>query len=185
MTKRLTAADLAMMQAKTTILPRYYIGIDPGVHTGIAVWYRPGARFMLVGSRTIIEAMQLINDLAANHGREMIFLRIEDARLVKLPKHLRGEGREQGAGSVKRDSAIWEEFAKHYGYQYTMLNPISAPKVIGGEYLDKANEEKRRAGLIKSPKGKECTGESFNKVTGWNAKTTGHARDAAMLVWGM
>jgi hypothetical protein len=63
-----------------------------------------------------------------------------------------------GAGSVKRDCAIWEDFCRDLGIDYIPVPP--------------------QAGLTKWP------ADYFNKVTGWKGRTSDHARDAALLVYG-
>ena len=63
-----------------------------------------------------------------------------------------------GAGSIKRDCEIWEEFAALYGIPIQFIPP--------------------RKGLTK------WDAETFNKMTGWKGRTSNHARDAALLVWG-
>jgi hypothetical protein len=67
-------------------------------------------------------------------------------------------GKLMGAGSVKRDCEIWEEFCENYDIPYTAVPP--------------------RKGLTK------WDAETFNKMTGWQGRTSNHARDAALLVWG-
>ena len=65
----------------------------------------------------------------------------------------------QGVGSVKRDCSIWEEFLKHHGLEYRALRPQR-----GGTKWDAAD---------------------FKRITGWAKRTSGHGRDAAVLVFGV
>ena len=65
----------------------------------------------------------------------------------------------QGAGSVKRDSTIWDEYLKSTGVAYTMVAPVN-------------NRTK-------------MTADSFRRTTGYTGRTNEHNRDAAMLVFGM
>ena len=64
----------------------------------------------------------------------------------------------QGAGSVKRDCAIWEEALTDWGIEWHAVAP-------------KNNYTK-------------MTAEAFRRLTGWTERTNEHGRDAAMLVWG-
>ena len=66
-------------------------------------------------------------------------------------------GKLMGAGSVKRDSAIWREFCSFWGIPYVAVAP--------------------RAGMTK------WDAKYFAKVTGWTGRTSEHARDAALLVF--
>ena len=82
----------------------------------------------------------------------------EDARLRKwIPKT---SGREvlQGAGSIKRDCSIWEEFFD--------LHKIKAFPIAPKDTKTKMNAQ------------------LFARLTGWTGRTSEHARDAALLVWG-
>lgn len=83
-----------------------------------------------------------------------ILVRVEDARLRKW---FGKAGREQlqGAGSIKRDAKAWEDFLKDYNIDYELV----APK----DNMTKLDEE------------------AFNRLTGWEKRTSVHGRDAAML----
>lgn len=104
---------------------------------------------------TIIEAMEKIKELANNQNHLKIY--IEDARQRKW---FGNKGREvlQGVGSVKRDCGIWEEFCLYYNIDFELIAP-------------KHNRTK-------------TTAQEFKRITGWQGRTNGHARDAAMLIWG-
>lgn len=135
-----------------------YIGIDPGTHTGIAVWSHKEQRFFMLGTKTMYEATEDIINLVNKHGRDNIFVRFEDAR----KRNWFGKaGREQlhGAGSIKRDCSLWEEFLTSKGIPFVPVAP-------------KANRTKMKP-------------EAFAKYTGWAKRTSEHARDAAMLVFGL
>lgn len=134
-----------------------YIGIDPGTHTGIAVWSHKEQRFFMLGTKTMYEATEDIINLVNKHGRDNIFVRFEDAR----KRNWFGKaGREQlqGAGSIKRDCSLWEEF-------------LTAKNIPFATVAPKANSTKMKP-------------EAFAKYTGWTKRTSEHARDAAMLVFG-
>lgn len=131
------------------------IGIDTGVNTGVAV-ARDG-KLETVRSMTIIEAIDFVKDrldYASVLGKKAKIY-IEDARLRTWVTG--GREKLQGVGSVKRDSAIWEEFCVHYGVDFMLVAP-------------KDNATKLSAHVFKT-------------LTGWQGRTNGHARDAAMLIW--
>lgn len=132
-----------------------YIGIDTGVHTGVGVWNPASRRLELVRTMTITQAMELV--LKYREQGDVI-LRIEDARLRKW---FGGSGREklQGAGSVKRDARIWEDFCIEQSISFKLVAPRN-------------NTTKMSA-------------EQFRSITGWTRRTSEHARDAALLVFGM
>ena len=142
-----------------------YIGIDPGVNTGIAVWDSSGRIFRSISTGTILDAFFLVK-LArvqfADDNSANVRIVFEDARQRKwIPREKslsQFKGRAMGAGSVKRDCEIWEEFCKREGIEYAAIPP--------------------RAGATK------WSAEQFARVTGWKGRTSNHARDAAMLVFG-
>ena len=136
-----------------------YIGIDPGVNTGFAVWDTTRRQFLRVETLRITEALLAV--LSLQEGGGELWLIFEDARQRKwLPRETSNSeyrGKLMGAGSVKRDCDIWEEFCTAHHIAFSALPP--------------------RKGLTK------WTPESFARQTGWTGRTSNHARDAAMLVF--
>lgn len=134
-----------------------YIGIDPGKKTGFAVWDRDAKYLAEVSTLSITMAMDKVRMMADILGCENIRLFIEDARKRKWYGRT-GRERLKGAGSICRDSAIWEDFCKELGAQYVMVAP-------------RCNTTKLNA-------------QQFKAITGWQGLTSNHARDAACLVFG-
>lgn len=142
-------------------MARFYIGIDTGTKTGFAVWDSGKRQFVEVDTKSISAALLEALRYAANFGRENVTVVMEDARKRKwLPREKdlsEYRGKLMGAGSVKRDCSIWEEFCREQDIRLIVQPP--------------------RAGMTK------WTPEYFARVTGWNGRTSNHARDAAMLVF--
>lgn len=144
-------------------MAQYIIGVDTGTKTGLAVWDGNTRKLLEVTSLPIHAALEKVKNLAAfysfrNYGVTVVF---EDARLRKWYGRQTAEkdrARLQGAGSVKRDSAIWEDALKDWGIDYRKV----APK----NNLTKLSDE------------------AFRRLTGWTQRTNEHGRDAAMLVFG-
>ncbi len=150
-----------------------FIGIDPGVITGLSIWDKIEGDLITVQSLKITDAIftvKLLLDFHLIDGyadgtfenyRKVI--RIEDARLRKyLPKEKsisEQRGKLQGAGSIKRDCKIWEDFLIDYTVDFELVAPA--------------------AGRTK------WTEDYFVKLTGWKGRTSNHARDAAALVFGL
>ena len=94
-----------------------YIGIDTGVHTGIAVWDNKQRSFECVDAVKIHQAMKTVSDRAKECLEQGVRLcvRVEDPRQrtwYETNKMSREEERKrlQGVGSVKRDASVWEDF---------------------------------------------------------------------------
>lgn len=138
-----------------------YIGIDPGTHTGVAVWNHTDRRLECVCTTTITQAMDFVRDQAGRvdlyDGVFEAVVFMEDARKRNWFGNA-GRGKLQGAGSIKRDCAIWETFCEELGIECRKIAP-------------KNNYTKL------SP-------EQFKVLTGWSGRTSEHSRDAAMLVFG-
>lgn len=136
-----------------------FIGIDPGTNTGLAVWDAEDKKFHRVDTLSIVAAMDLVRGYTAGFSFRLV---VEDARKRQwLPREKNlseYRGKLMGAGSIKRDCEIWEEFAALYGIPIQFIPP--------------------RKGLTK------WDSETFKKITGWKGRTSNHARDAALLVWG-
>lgn len=128
------------------------IGIDPGTHTGIAIWLPRFNKFEDIKTVGIVEAM----DELRSTSRDLLLV-IEDARTRSG-----SEAAKMGAGSIRRDCAIWQEFAAGYGFKVWWK---MTPRGIN-----------RTSKLSK---------EEFRRATGWTKRTDQHGRDAAMLVYAM
>lgn len=136
-----------------------HIGIDTGSHTGFAVVH--GGLIQRLETVPIHKALFNVAVLDAEHPHDVIVY-IEDARLrTWIPREKSNaeyRGKLMGAGSVKRDAAIWEEFCADFGIHLVKVPP-------------KNNTTKLSA-------------DAFARITGWKGRTSEHARDAAMLVFG-
>lgn len=130
------------------------IGIDPGVRTGIAIWSRRTKQYTQITTLPHHYATQLV----ASIKDLKIFIRFEDARLRKWFGKS-GPEVQQGAGSVKRDSQLWQEWCEMNNIPFEAVAP-------------KDNRTKLDAA-------------TFKTWTGWKASTNEHGRDAAMLVYGL
>lgn len=148
--KRNRRHELAKEQAEAMqpTSAKTLIGIDPGTHTGIAIkiegkWHR-------VETMSIFAALQTV----VMYRYDNLLVRFEDAR---LRTYFGKSDREklQGAGSVKRDCAIWEEVLTEYNIPFQRIHP---------RYV------------------KATTAEQFKALTGWHRQTSIHAREAAWLI---
>lgn len=138
-----------------------YIGIDPGTHTGVVVWDSKEGKFLSLDTLPIHRAVELVkqwlhycqdNDISL----EVVF---EDARKrTWFGKDKNTNAKLQGAGSIKRDCSIWEDYCKDYQIPF-----IAVPPMKGGTKLSEAY---------------------FKTISGWKGRTSNHSRDAAMLVIG-
>ena len=73
------------------------------------------------------------------------------------------EAKRMGAGYVKRDAVVWEDFLTEMGVNFKMVAPNGK--------LNKLAEAKNLA--------------LWQANTKWTTKTSEHARCAAMLVWNL
>lgn len=139
----------------------YYIGIDCGVNTGLGLWDRRNKKLCDVTCVSILAAIDEVKNIYINNPDEL-FVRVEDARLRKWIPQEKNEkaerGKREGAGSVKRDAGIWEEFLMAYKIPYEMVAPKDNKTKLSADY--------------------------FKQLTGWQGSTNEHGRDAAMLVFG-
>lgn len=136
------------------------VGIDPGVHTGLAVWDTSSRQFLDIRCSGIVDAMRYLHTLQSERGIGLVVF--EDARQRKwIPREKdlsQFRGRAMGAGSVKRDCSIWEEWCETFALDCVKVPP--------------------RPGMTK------FTDAYFRGITGYDRRTNNHGRDAAMLVFG-
>lgn len=134
-----------------------YIGIDTGAHTGIAVWDSDEHQFVEIRTMKIHQALQLVITISKSWGRENVMVLFEDARQRKWFGR-DSDAKMQGAGSVKRDAVIWEDFLTDYGIPFRAMPPAKGATKMESAF--------------------------FRRLTGWAGRTSEHARDAAMIVYG-
>lgn len=133
---------------------KYYIGIDCGVQTGICVWSKEDKKIRHIATVKIHEAMEGVKFWhQSNPGQ--VFVRVEDARKVIFKTDL---VKAQGAGSVKRDAIIWEDYLEWLKIDFEMVRP---KKQIT-----------------------KLSAAAFKQITKYDGSTSSHARDAGMLVYG-
>lgn len=135
-----------------------YIGIDTGTNTGFAVWDGDAKLFIEIKTYKIDQAMQRLSELISYYGITNVQVRVEDARKRKLFKGY-NNARLQGAGSIKRDCAIWEDYLKRLHVDFILINPERMKTKINAN--------------------------AFKKITGYTGVTNEHSRDAGMLVFNL
>ena len=139
----------------------YCIGIDPGEHTGVAVWNTSTQAFALLDTMPLHRAIDLVKEYADEEGPQDIRVVFEDARQRQwFPRERNASeyrGHLMGAGAAKRDAKIWEEFLTDLGIPFIAHKP--------------------------QPGGTKWKSETFARVTGYKGRTSEHARDAALLVY--
>lgn len=131
------------------------VGIDPGSHTGYAAWDTESHEFSVITTLKAWEAIWMVQQL--HHAKSISGVVIEDARLRTW---FGTKGREalQGAGAIKRECTLWSEMLGDNGIPFLSVKPAACQT--------------------------KYTAEAFARLTGWTGRTSEHARDAALLVWG-
>lgn len=136
---------------------RYIVGIDCGVNTGFACWDRVEKKLTHVQSMKIHQAIDLLKYWVMD--RKITLIRVEDPRKAVFGRNkLKDFHKAQGAGSVKRDAVIWEDFLKDNKFHFEMVRPNKATTKLKADV--------------------------FKQITGWQEQTNEHSRDAGMLCYG-
>ena len=139
------------------------IGIDPGTHTGFAVWDSASRCFREVATLQLHEALNEVKRwhyacLMQGAAFAVVF---EDARLRTWFQKERNDaeyrGRLMGAGAAKRDAAIWEEYLTALHIPFEARRPQAGQTKWDADY--------------------------WKRITGWEGRTSEPARDAAILVF--
>lgn len=133
------------------------IGIDPGTHTGVAVWDTREGKFLSLETLPIHRAISKVGFISEIHKGDVQVV-FEDARQRTWYGKGDTNAKLQGAGSVKRDCSIWEDFCKDYGIPYWAKPPVKGATKVSADY--------------------------FKMVSHYQGRTSEHSRDAAMLVIG-
>ncbi len=136
-----------------------WVGIDCGVHTGYAVWDSDLRAFVEVRTVAMHTALFAVRELIMHDDVSVVVEDARQRRWIPDTHDIRREmGRRQGAGSVKRDAKIWEDFLSEAKVPFQMVAPAKGAT--------------------------KWTADAFRNLTGWDGSTTEHSRDAAMLVFG-
>lgn len=134
-----------------------YIGIDPGTHTGVAVWDSREGKFLTLETLPIHRAISKVVFIAEIYKGDVQVV-FEDARKRTWYGNGDTNAKLQGAGSVKRDCSIWEDLCKDYGIPFQAIPPVKGATKVTAEY--------------------------FKMISHYEGRTSEHSRDAAMLVIG-
>ena len=134
-----------------------YIGIDPGTHTGVAVWDSREGKFLSLETLPLHHALRLVESWSRAMEKQIQVV-FEDARQRTWFGKGDTSAKMQGAGSVKRDCSIWEDFCKDYDIPFKAIPPVKGATKVTADY--------------------------FKLISHWTGRTSEHARDAAMLVLG-
>lgn len=138
-----------------------FIGIDPGTHTGLAVWDSRKGQFLKLVTLPIHKALDEVAEwqIVCSAEGQQLFVVFEDARQrTWFGQEKRTSAKLQGAGSIKRDCSIWEDFCRDKAIAFRAVPPMKGGTKRGEDY--------------------------FKLLTKYEGKTSNHARDAAMLVFG-
>lgn len=142
-------------------MERIVIGIDTGVHTGLCIYDSEERSIKQICCVGIVKALDIVGGYAERHASIKVYF--EDARQRKwIPREQsfsEVKGRAMGAGSVKRDCQIWEEFLTDRRIPFEKVAP--------------------RCNITK------LSAEQFCKLSGWTGRTNEHSRDAAGLILGL
>ncbi len=148
------ASEIAMIEDDSVIL----FGIDPGTKTGMAIWSATEKRYIEISTGTIHKAIGNLMLYAHLLHPDQIRVYVENPNTwTPFKRSEKNASKIQGAGSVKRDYAIWKEVCDDLGVQ-----------MIGTSIRGTA---------------KKIDPKIFTHITGWQGRTSQHARDAAMLVF--
>ncbi len=151
---------------------RIFIGIDPGVHTGLCMIVDGKIKLLAtIDFWKAVDTIKSAKNLATlEHGTiglaQALTVVIEDPSQNK-PTFARGvEGMKrqsrisQNVGSNKREATLLIEFCERNKIKVIASRPSSRSMT-------------------------KLDAKTFLAITGWIGKSSGHSRDAAMLVWGM
>lgn len=153
-----------------TITINYFLGVDPGLNTGVALWDARGSRFLYVRAVSFWDATELIYSEYVRlksfcPGDMQVVIENPKAISTMYAKHDEYQGRvrtkiAQSVGSNKRDAELLMEFCERKSIPYQAVMP------------SKGTGSKEKASV-------------FKRLTKFEGSTNQHGRDAGMLVFGM
>lgn len=148
---------------KALVIPTVFIGIDPGVHNGIAI-YRKKRRHLYLKTVKFWDLIRLINSLLKKRYEDPLFVVLEYPNFIKptfgrenIPEVRFLDRRAQDVGSNKRTAELIKDYLEMCDIEYTLVRPSK-----------------------KSPKWDK---RKFDTVTDYEGPHSQHARDAAKLLY--
>ena len=135
-------------------MQKIFIGIDPGVKTGLAL--SVNKQLIQVVTMDIYAGQAWVLETINNYSDVIVLVRIENPNLRKW-YGANANAKLQGAGSIKRDYSIWKKFLEYHAISYEDVDPKT----------------------IKT----KLDHKTFCNLTKWKARTSEHSRDAAMMVF--
>ena len=141
---------------------KYIIGIDPGTKTGFCAWDVKEGRVCRIFTNYIHRAQSAV--LEYHQSGELLGVIFEDARLrTWFGDAARGSAKDTarrlGAGSVRRDCSMWEDFLRDYGIKFKAVSP--------------------------KDKGAKLDAVAFKRLSGLGVRGNEHSRDAFAIVVGL
>ena len=135
-----------------------YIGIDPGVNTGFAVWDSEEKQFVEISTLDFWRAIDRVNDFWYEEDLTIV---IEDPgqHRTTYARHRTQKGQNrinQNVGAANREATLLIERFRQLGYTVIPVKPVR----------------------------RKLTAGDFKQVTGYTGRTSEHGRDAGMLVFG-
>ena len=143
--------------------PRYFIGLDAGQQTGLATWDAVEERFAVLTTTTFWEAIALVETYPAGE----IVVVVEDPAQNR-PTFAHGTPRTLQAARRR------ERISRDVGQ-----NQREAKLLADG--LGRKGYRVRRT----RPRSRKLDAEQFRRLTKHQGRTSQHARDAGMLVFGL
>lgn len=135
------------------------VGIDPGTHTGLALYDAAEAKLEAVTALPFWEAAERLRTVAPR----VACVVVEDARRVGLyarHRKLSGARRDRAArsiGMIDRDVSLWLDLCERLALPVVTAEPTRS----------------------------KWDADTFRRITGYTERTNEHGRDAARLVYGM
>lgn len=138
-------------------MKQIFIGIDPGVNTGFAI-YNKSTKALQLYTLKLHKAFDMVRQLKS----EIAEVVIEDPNLwTHFKDSKQAKSKLQGAGSVKRDFKAWNDFLQDEDISFSRRRP--------DKYRNKLATDK----------------DLFTRTTGYTKKCSEHSRVAAMLIFGI
>lgn len=165
--KKITQADLNQGAGKP-----FVVGIDPGAHTGFAVWSREAQQFQKICTMDFWDAVFAITRSETLTPDNTVVV-VEIAHLApitfrrgKADSFATMDRMARNVGQVIREAQLLAEGLRRFGFDVIEHKPIGKVKT-GGKY--DADEDDRQ----------------FKQLTGWTDRTSQHGRDAGRLIFKM
>lgn len=170
----------------------YYLGIDPGRTTGIALYNPVSKKLISLNSGDFWQSLQIIGDLSSQYKIDKVL--VENPQLNK-PVFMNQDQRVELKDAIIDAESYARKDKEQFNAAFQRVESVYKIHTARAQRVGRNKEQTHLLLEWLDRKGFEVVemrphlpkmdSKQFNELTGWTGRTNEHVRDAARLVYGL